>query len=560
MQSILPTDVLAAVPPTGAFVNLYKIAGVIVALLLWSLAIQWVDRDTDRVKTQRETWNLITVSGGIAGFFLLLVPPWAGPLYFAGLGLFILTAGGSLLWYVIHRNGRVVAGGRVLTPDHFKRMLTGGSKAKLLRDTRGQRVRLGRADGKGIEFETEDPEEQLDYYAAQDFLHDMLWRRASDVDVVRNTERYRVVHRVDGVPVEKAEGLSLDEGERVFRYVKQLAGLNVEERRKPQRGEIHAALVTAEGKMDPIEISTSGTTAGEHLKLRVRGTSTQLRIEELGLAPQRLEALKAVIGKRTSLVLLSSPRGCGVTTTAYAVVRAHDAFLNNIHALEMRPMGTIDNITQHKYQPGESAVAYARMLQTVLRKEPDIVLVGDCNDRETAQIASRATEERKLYMCMEAKDTFDALSKFVNYLGDNRLAAGALSAVTCQRLVRVLCTECREAFRPDPDTLKKLNLPVDKIERFYRPPTQPLVDKKGNEIICANCQGTGYRGRTGIFEVLTITDEISALIGEGAPMQKIKSVARRAKMYYLQEEGLFKVIDGTTSLNEVLRCLRENGK
>ncbi|RJP39554.1 MAG: hypothetical protein C4547_03495 [Phycisphaerales bacterium] len=560
MQSLPLTDVLAALPATGVYVNLVKIAGVIVLLLLWSLAIQWVDRDTDRVKTQRETWNLITVSGGIAGFFLLLVPPWTGPLYFAGAGLFLLTGGGSLLWYVVHRNGRVVPGARVLTPDHFKRLLTGGAKAKTLRDTRGQRVRLGRPDGKGIEFETEDPEEQLDYYAAQDFLHDMLWRRASDVDVIRNTERYRVVHRVDGVAAEKPEGLPLDEGERVFRYIKQLAGLNVEERRKPQRGQIHAALVSSEARMDPIEVTTSGTTAGERLRLRVRGSSTVLRLEQLGLAPQRLEALKAAIARRTSMVLLSSPRSSGVTTTAYAIIRAHDAFLNNIHAIEMRPIGTIDNITQHKYEPGESAVAYARMLQTVLRKEPDIVLVGECNDRETAQIASRATDERKIYMCIEAKDSFDALSRYLNFLGDNRLAAGALSAVTCQRLVRVLCTECREAFRPDPDTLKKLNLPADKIERFYRPPTQPLVDKKGNEIICSNCQGTGYRGRTGIFEVLTVSEEIAGLIAEGAPMQKVKSVARRAKMYYLQEEGLFKVIDGTTSLNEVLRCLRENGK
>ena len=156
--------------------------------------------------------------------------------------------------------------------------------------------------------------------------------------------------------------------------------------------------------------------------------------------------------------------------------------MNNIHALEKKPISDLDNITQHKYVSSESKVAYARTLQTVLRKEPDVVLVGECEDRETAQIAGRATEDRKIYMGIEATDTFEALSKYLGLIDDNKLAARSLSAVLNQRLVRVLCTECRQAFRPDPKTLKKLNLPVEKIERFYRPPTEPILDKKGNGI------------------------------------------------------------------------------
>jgi len=551
--------VLAALPQSGVYVNFYKLAVVVVLLLGWAAFIQWVDRDTDKVKTRRETWNMITLAGGLAGFFVLIVPPWSGMLFFVGLGLFLVVAGGSALWYVIHRNGRVVASARVLTVDHFKRLLS-GDKGKRYMDERGQRIRLADSEGKVIQLETEDPDEQLDYYATQDFLYDMLWRRASDVDMLRKNERYRVVYRVDGVAAEKPEGVPLEEGERVFRYLKQAAGLNVEERRKPQVGGIHAALISQEGAMGQIEVHTSGSTAGERLRLRVRGETAVLRIHELGLMPQRLEIMKELIAKRATMVVFGAPRGCGLTTSMYAVVRAHDAFLNNIHAVERRPMAELDNITQHKYESSTSKVAYARLLQTVLRKEPGIILVGECNDRETAQIATRATEDRKIYMGMEAKDTFEALTKYLNLVEDHKLAAKALSAVINQRLVRVLCPQCRQAFRPDPQTLKKLNLPADKIERFYRPPTEPILDKKGNEIICQNCQGTGYHGRTGIFEVLVVGDEVSKLIAEGAAIQKIKSACRRNKMYYLQEEGLFKVIDGTTSLNEVLRCLRDEGK
>lgn len=558
MNTMNDLFVLAAFPTPGAYVNLLKIAGVVLLLLGWAAVVQWVDRDTDKVKTQREQWNMIVVGGGLAGFFVLIVPPWTSALYFVGVGLFLLLAGGSALWYVIHRNGRVVASGRVLTSDHIRRLLTGGGKAKTLTDQRGQRVRLAASDGKPIQLATEDPEEQLDYYAAQDFLYDMLWRRASDVDMLRNGERFRVVYQIDGVASERAEGVAVDEGERVFRYLKSAAGLNVEERRKPQVGAIHAALVSHEGKMGQIEVHTSGSTAGERLRLRTRGDSMVIRIHELGLMPARLEMVKELIARRHALMLLTAPRGAGVTTTMYAVAKAHDAFLNNIHTIEQRPIADLDNITQNKHEPGSSNVAYARSLQSILRREPDIVFVGECNDRETAQIATRATDERKIYMCMEAADSFEALSRYMSLVDDNKLVARALSAVTNQRLVRKLCPQCRQAFRPDADTLKKLNLPADKIERFYRPPTEPILDKKGREIICQECQGTGYRGRTGIFEVLAINEDIAKLIAEDAGIQRIKSAARRNRMYYLQEEGLFKVIDGTTSLNEVLRCLRSN--
>jgi type II secretory ATPase GspE/PulE/Tfp pilus assembly ATPase PilB-like protein len=125
-----------------------------------------------------------------------------------------------------------------------------------------------------------------------------------------------------------------------------------------------------------------------------------------------------------------------------------------------------------------------------------------------------------------------------------------------QRLVRILCTECREAYKPDEATLKKLNIPASKIERFYRPPTEPKLNKRGKEIVCPNCQGSGYVGRVGVFELLTADPAVSKLIAEGAPIDRIKAQCRKNKMYYLQEEGLLKVIDGTTSMNEVLRCLR----
>ena len=205
-------------------------------------------------------------------------------------------------------------------------------------------------------------------------------------------------------------------------------------------------------------------------------------------------------------------------------------------------------------------------LYATLRDEPalEALQTSDaqvCEDAETAQIATRAaSEHRKIYLGMRANDCFDALTQVVKMVNDNALLAKALVGVMNQRLIRKLCDQCREAYRPEAATLKKLNLPADKIERFYRPPAEPKVDKRGKEIICQKCHGTGYVGRTGLFELMTIDDTIRQMIAEGAPPSRIKAQCRKNKMYYLQEEALLKVIDGTTSMQEVLRCLRNSTK
>ncbi len=550
---------VAAVPGIGPYVNLIKIAVVIGLLVLWALAVQWVDRDTNVVKTKREQWNMIVLSGGFVGFVALFVPPWPGFLFFGGLFAWILLAGGALAAYVVHRNGRVLPAARVLSGAHFRRILGDGDK-KSLKEDKGMRVRIHDQGGKMVGSPA-DPEAARDYEAVQEFLYDLFWRRASDIDMVAGKERYRVLYRVDGVAAEMPNGIPPDQGERVVRFLKKTAGLSVEEVRRPQTGRIQAALLSHNGELGFSEVQTSGTTAGERLRLRVQSGQVMRKVAELGMPPARLEAVTAMLKRPQGLFLMSALPHNGLTTTQYALLKTHDAYMENIHTLERRKLCDLDNMTQRIYDGTNTDVNFARMLQSILRREPDIVLVGECEDRETAQVATRsAADERKVYMGMHAKDCFDALSKYTGFVEDSKLAAKALIGITSQRLVRMLCTNCREAYRPDPATLKKLNLPADKIEQFYRPPTQTTVDKKGRDVVCPNCQGSGYVGRSAVFEVLVVDDPIRKLIGEGAAIDRIKMQCRKNRMYYLQEEGLLKVIDGTTSMNEILRVLRSEGE
>jgi type II secretory ATPase GspE/PulE/Tfp pilus assembly ATPase PilB-like protein len=469
-----------------------------------------------------------------------------------GTAFWFLIAGGSMLAYIVHRNGRVVLDMRVLTPGHVKRLFSRGERGS--GSEKGLRVRVVDSAGKFVEA-PKDVLEGRAFDLVQDFLYEVLWKRAADAEMVGGKEGYRVVYRIDGVAIERPEAIPQEDGERLIRYFKKIGGLSIEEVRRPQTGKIAAALLsqTADSKA---EVRTSGTTAGEKLSLHVQAGPVLMRVPELGMHTARQESLKACFGKSTGLLIISSPPRNGLTTTQYAILRSHDAYMNNIHALERKKLVDLDNITQQIYEGSNTDVNYARMLQTVLRREPDIVMIGECEDRETAKIATRAAaDDRKIYMGLQARDCFDALSKYLTYVEDNAMASKAILGVTNQRLVRLLCKDCKEAFQPDAATLKKLNLPADKIERFYRPPTEPKLNKRGKEIVCPTCQGSGYVGRVGVFEVLVVDPTVSKLIAEGVGVDKIKAQCRKNKMYYLQEEALLKVIDGTTSMNEVLRCL-----
>ncbi len=552
---------LAAIHLDPAFnVDPMKV-GVIVALFLgWVAGAQWIDRDTDTIKTRREQWNMIVLSGGtVATFVLFIVPIWAGSFFLVGTMVWLLLAGGAMVAYIVHRNGRVATGKRVLTLGHAKRLLPGGKGAKRSKD-KGQRVQMVGHDGQFVEL-PDDPDEAKAYEQLQELLFDLLWRRASDADIIAGKEAYRLTFTIDGVATEREGGLSAEVGKRILRFLKKIAGLDVEEIRRPQKGHIQVSLLNHEGRVGDTEVHTSGTTAGERLRLLIQPHTTVLRLHEIGMSAQRSGGLKQVLAKPTGLFLFSAPPKHGLTTTQYAVLRGHDAYMNNIHTLERRPLTDVDNITQHRFEGGNTDVNYARMLQTVLRREPNIIMVGECEDRETAAIATRAAaEDRKIYMGIHAKDCFDALARYLSYLGSNGLAAKALLGVINQRLVRILCTDCREAFEPDSKTVRKLNLPADKIDRFYRPPVEPKVSRRGKEIICMTCQGSGYVGRTGVFELMIVDPEISKLIAEGAPIDRVKAQCRKNKMYYLQEESLLKVIEGTTGMDEILRCLRVGAK
>ncbi len=539
-----------------------KLATVLAVFMLCLLFCQWVNRDTQALKFARaEMWNGLVLGGAILGTAALLLAPWRGGLFAVGVLFFFLLAGGAGVVYVVYRNSEVVASAKVFTPAHLKRVLASLGKPKDQQLKAVEKVKLKGADGKKVPVPTAAEMEEVEAYTiAQDFLFDALWRRAAEINLVIQGDRVRLAYRIDGAVVER-DPLEYEQAERLLGFMRRIAGQDADEHRRPQFGKVQAMIPGAgsSGKME-ISIRTEGSTAGERLYLRVTSDESKLRLPDLGLTESQLTKVEAMLAEPKGLILMSAPRRNGLTTTMYAVLRHHDAFIQHLHTLEKAPLMDLENVTQNIFRTDGAGKSFGRQLATILRREPDVVMVEACEDEETATLLAKASQDRKLYAGVVADDSFSALQSFLN-LCENRMTAGeTLLAVTCQRLVRKLCPSCKQPYKPDPNVLRKANMPVTKDQVFYQPPPEPEVDKKGNPIICGACQGSGYYGRIGVVELLVLDDVIREMIKGNASIKDIRDQARKNQMRYVWEEGLVKVNEGITGMNEILRVLQPGAK
>ncbi len=537
-------ELLGQVPESGVYLQPFKLLGLFILFTLWALFAQWVDKDTVAVNTFRSIWNQSVVYAGLVALVLFLLLPefWLGLAAFCVLNLSVGIA------YVIHRNGLVVEDDKVCTPAHIKKVLSGGLRGKKQdkkRDVR-ERVKIVTASRKRLEIPEDDPEREQ-YALVQDLLFDALWRRATQVEITPAGQSSKIKVLVDGVGTER-EPIGRPAGDAILSYLKTIAGLNLAERRRPQRGKLGAQL--GEQKYELV-VRTNGTTAGEFMSVRVIGAEKSFKIENLGFTDKQLTSVRDLMQADRGLVLISAPPGHGLSTTAYSVARSHDAFLQNIQMLEFEHEYDVDNITQHQYVQSDEK-SFAQELLRVVRTDPDVVVLPEVRDATTAAEASKAAiHKQNVYAAIVSADAYEAVAKWIQLAGDAALVSKALIGVTHQRLVRALCPSCKTPYKPDATLMQKISAPPNKP--LHRPP-DPTFDKHGNPVLCQNCQGTGYVGRTGIFVVLAVDDEIRAAIRSGAA--DLRSVLARKGGMALQQQGLQKVFDGVTSIDELARATR----
>jgi type II secretory ATPase GspE/PulE/Tfp pilus assembly ATPase PilB-like protein len=538
------TDLSLAFVEYGGYISIIKFIIFLLLFFPWLSLLSWVYQDAKSVGTKEVFWTAIVFGGGAVAAIIWLVTP----IFIIGTLFYLIAVGATSISYVIHRNARVPEFNRVLTVEHIKGLFA--SKGKKLDALKS--FLFITANNNEVPIPEPKTAEFFGYKMAYELFNDAIWRRASDVVFSPTPQNYSVAYYVDGAALKQPD-VAKDQTEYLSRFLKNLADLDPEEKRKPQKGRFR---IYKDKESIYWEITTAGSTAGEQIRLKQITKRGITRLNEIGLMPEQFEQLNKIREAKQGLFIIAGPQKSGVTSTFYALLRNHDPFLYSISTLERRPSAELPNITQNIFALSDTGTTtYAKRLQALVRMEPNVVGVADCTDSETAQIACAAANDGKIvYVTLDADDVIRAIGKWMKLVGNKNLAVDALLGVSCQRLLRKLCEECKQAYEPNKELLRKFNVPADKAKVLYRP-GKVQYDKRGRPSTCEKCQGTGFVGRMGVFEIIIMNDELKNVIKQSKSLAEISTQLRRSKMLYLQEQAMRKVIAGTTAINEMVRVL-----
>jgi type II secretion system protein E len=376
-------------------------------------------------------------------------------------------------------------------------------------------------------------------------LRQAVQERASDVHIEPFEKGLQIRYRIDGIlhavpaPPKRLQSA-------IISRLKIMANLDIAERRKPQDGRIKTRIA---GREIDIRVSSVPTLYGESVVLRLLDrTATNFGLAEVGMLPRMLERLHRLITIPHGMLLATGPTGSGKTTTLYAALRAAYSTEKKILTIEDPIEYQLDGVNQIQVHP-QIGLTFATGLRSILRQDPDIIMVGEIRDAETAEIAVHsALTGHLVFSTLHTNDAASAVTRLLEMGIEAFLVASSVEAVIAQRLVRVICPHCKEERR-------RFELPPEFTGNegaFPRPSV--LYAGRG----CDQCKQSGYRGRTGIYELLVMEPALRPLIMEHAPASTIRALACQHGMHTLREDGWQKVLRGQTTVEEVLRVTRQD--
>jgi general secretion pathway protein E len=376
-------------------------------------------------------------------------------------------------------------------------------------------------------------------------LFEAAKKRASDIHIEPFERDLLIRYRIDGVlynvltPPKRLQAS-------IISRVKIMAGLNIAEKRLPQDGRISIKIA---GRDVDIRVSAIPTAHGERLVLRLLDKGNLLlQLTEIGLDEARLKILSHLVRLSHGIVLVTGPTGSGKTTTLYAALNTINAPEKNIITIEDPIEYQLRGVGQMQVNP-KINLTFAAGLRSILRQDPDVIMVGEIRDGETAEIAIHASLTGHLvFSTLHTNDAAGAITRLLDMGIEPFLVASSLVAIVAQRLVRVLCPACRQSYRPSPDEVAKLGVNGERAS------TATWFRAGG----CPECLSTGYRGRTGIYEILVLDDELRSLVLAKTDANAIKARAMEHGMRTLRDDGAQKVASGITTTEEVLRVTSED--
>jgi general secretion pathway protein E len=377
-------------------------------------------------------------------------------------------------------------------------------------------------------------------------LQHAVKERASDVHLEPFERELRVRFRIDDVLYEPMKPLPRTLQASIVSRIKIMGGLNIAEKRLPQDGRIRLKIA---GRDYDVRLSTVPIAHGERVVMRLLPrTQDLLNLERIGFNEKQRSVLERLITRPNGIILVTGPTGSGKTTTLYSMLSRINSTDKNIITIEDPVEIQLQGVGQIEVKPG-IGLSFSAGLRSVLRQDPNVILVGEIRDRETAEIAIQASLTGHLvFSTLHTNDAASAITRLVDMGVEPFLVASSLVAVLAQRLVRVLCKDCRVAYEANEEELREIGV---------KPPDRPIKVYKPEG--CAGCNYSGYKGRVGIFELMMVDDAIRQMVSGNVDSKSIKKKAQQGGMHSLRSDGARKVLQGITSVAEVLRATEEEG-
>ncbi len=403
---------------------------------------------------------------------------------------------------------------------------------------------LAEFDGRNTSIDLDELKELSESNPVKKLLNLVLLQairdKASDIHFEPFETEYKMRYRIDGVlyemiPPPKYIAAALSS------RIKVMASLDIAERRLPQDGRIS---LTVQGNPVDLRVSVLPTMFGESVVLRVLDRSqVSFDINRLGLRPDDVKVFRSLINRPNGIIIVTGPTGCGKTTTLYAALNELNTIDSKLITTEDPVEYDMDGMIQVQMKP-EIGLTFARCLRSILRQDPDIILVGEIRDLETAEIAAQASLTGHLvFTTLHTNDSPATIARLLDLGIEPFLLTATIEGIVGQRLVRKICPSCKTAFEPNEGQLKDLRLTEEEIKgkKFYY--------GRG----CSKCNGTGYKGRIGIFEIMVFNDEIRELVMNRASTNVLRVAALKAGMKPLRENGLAFIYDGITTIDEIAK-------
>ena len=521
----------------------------------WAAFCIWLDTDYQEILGDDFPWSLPFVAAGAVFFFVT---------YQYGLGmlpLFLVALPVSFVGYVAYRDTKAPSTRKMFTRRFARKMMflaatklgmqrsfekwfpaghIGGREADIS-------VVILKKDGTPVDGQGSDGldrEASRAIKTVQQIFEKAIGMRSTDIHLEpKAAEELTVRCRIDGI-MQNVSTLKGSAAKAVVSAIKVCANMDIAERRRPQDGTF--ALLKGGHKFD-VRAASGPTNFGEKMALRLLDADSNVikgGLTSLGMRDSMLKTLQAIVQQPHGMLIVCGPTGSGKTTTLYVALSEIDVLSRNIVTIEDPIEYQLDNISQTAVNTAAD-LTFAKILRSVLRQDPDVILVGEIRDKETAEIAMQAAlTGHFVFTTLHANDTATTVTRLLDIGIDTTLIQSAITAVLAQRLVRVLCPKCKEPYPAPAEFRQKLGVPADKEVTIYK--------EKG----CPACHGTGYKGRTGVHELLVFDNAIRELLVEHPSIQAIRAAARKAGTRTLQESGIAKVLAGITSINEIVRVTK----